>query len=114
MRQQEVQFRVMQAIAARPSITQRELAEALGVSLGRAHYCLAALLELGWVKIERFRGSDTKRHYAYILTPAGIVQKAAVTGRFLQRKIEEYEALRREIEALREDLERIDRVEGAT
>ena len=95
----------MQAIASNPKITQRKLASEMGVSLGRAHYCLASLLEVGWVKIDRFKGSSEKKRYAYILTPSGLTQKAEITGRFLKRKIEEYEALRREIEALHEEID---------
>lgn len=103
-RKQEAQFRVMQAIVNNPNITQRELASQMGVSLGRAHYCLASLLEVGWVKMSRFRGSSEKKQYAYILTPSGISQKAEITGRFLKRKIDEYQALKREIEVLREEI----------
>lgn len=103
-RKQEAQFRVMQVIVNNPNITQRELASQMGVSLGRAHYCLASLLEVGWVKMSRFKGSSEKKQYAYILTPSGISQKAEITGRFLKRKIDEYLALRREIEVLREEI----------
>lgn len=101
-RKQEAEFRIMHAIATNPMVTQRELANQMGVSLGRAHYCLTSLIEVGWVKIERFRASSDKKQYAYILTPSGMAQKAEITGRFLKRKIEEYEALKREIEVLRE------------
>ncbi len=103
-RAQEAQFRVMQAISANPNITQRELASQMGVSVGSAHYCLVSLIEVGWVKIDRFRTSTNKEQYAYILTPHGISQKAAITGRFLKRKIEEYKALKQEIEALRAEI----------
>lgn len=102
-RQEDAQFRVMQAIAAKPNITQRELAAALGVSLGRAHYCLASLIEVGWVKVGNFRNSSNKRHYTYVLTPSGLAQKAAAAGRFLVRKQQEYEALRMEIEAIQQE-----------
>jgi len=104
-RKQEAEFRIMQAIATNPRVTQRELANQMGISLGRAHYCLTSLIEVGWVKIERFCASSDKKQYAYILTPIGMAQKAEITGRFLKRKLEEYEALKREIEALCEVVE---------
>lgn len=103
-RQQEAQFRVMQAIANNPKITQRGLASKLGVSLGRAHYCLVSLLDMGWVKIDRFRGGSDKVKYAYILTPSGLMQKTEITSLFLKRKIEEYDALKREIEVICEEI----------
>lgn len=104
LRQQEAEFRIMQAIAGNPQISQRELAEELGLSLGRAHYCLSALIKIGWVKVGNFASSGKKRQYAYILTPSGLAHKAAITGEFLRRKIEEYETLRLEIEQLNREL----------
>lgn len=104
LRQQEAEFRIMQAIAANPQISQRELAAELGLSLGRAHYCLSALVKIGWVKVGNFAICGKKRQYAYILTPSGLAHKAAMTGEFLRRKIEEYETLRLEIEQLNRDL----------
>jgi EPS-associated MarR family transcriptional regulator len=98
---EEVHFRVMQIVEGNPSITQREISAELGISLGRVNYCMNALVEKGLVKIENFRSSDTKWRYAYILTPNGIAEKAALTGRFLARKLREYEALTAEIEALK-------------
>ncbi|MBA4307914.1 MAG: MarR family EPS-associated transcriptional regulator [Sphingopyxis sp.] len=91
----------MQIVEGNPSITQREISAELGISLGRVNYCMNALVEKGLVKIENFRSSDTKWRYAYILTPNGIAEKAALTGRFLARKLREYEALTAEIEALK-------------
>ncbi len=96
-----VGFRVMRLVEANPHLTQRELARELGLSLGRINYCLAALAERGLIKIENFRGSETKWRYAYILTPLGLAQKAAMASRFLTRKMREYDALRAEIEALK-------------
>jgi EPS-associated MarR family transcriptional regulator len=91
----------MQIVEGNPSITQREISAELGISLGRVNYCMNALVEKGLVKIENFRSSDTKWRYAYVLTPNGIAEKAALTGRFLARKLREYEALTAEIEALK-------------
>jgi EPS-associated MarR family transcriptional regulator len=81
-------------------LTQRELGERVGVSLGAVNYCLKALIERGLVKAGNFSKSPNKLGYAYVLTPAGIAEKTVLTGRFLARKKAEYEALRAEIEAL--------------
>lgn len=98
---EEVSFRVMRLVEENPRITQREIAVGLGISLGRANYCVGALVEKGLVKIENFKASDVKWRYIYVLTPSGIAERAALTGRFLARKIREYEALKAEIDALR-------------
>ena len=85
-----------------------ELADALGVSLGATNYCLSALIDRGFVKLGNFSTSEDKRRYAYILTPKGLTEKAALTGRFLKRKREEYKALKAEIEALQAEMEPAD------
>lgn len=84
-------------------MSQRELADAVGVSLGGVHYVLNALIKKGFVKLGNFTVAEDKRRYAYILTSRGASEKAAITRRFLARKMEEYEALRQEIESLRQD-----------
>lgn len=81
-------------------MSQRELAASVGVSVGGMHYVLNALIEKGFVKLGNFTAVEEKRRYAYILTPKGISEKAEITRRFLVRKMEEYEALKVEIEAL--------------
>lgn len=86
-------------------MSQRELADAVGISTGSLHYLLRALVERGLIKFGNFTASEDKRRYAYILTPKGISEKAALTGRFLSRKLEEYEALKREISQLEAELE---------
>ena len=85
-------------------MSQREVAQAMGVSLGKANYCLNALMDKGLVKLENFRNNPDKRNYAYLLTPAGLEEKTRITMAFLRRKVVEYEALEREIEQLRGDL----------
>ena len=86
-----------------PELSQRDLAKALGISVGSAHYVLRALIDRGFVKLGNFSAARDKRRYAYILTPRGMSEKAAITKRFLARKLAEYEALKREIEELRAD-----------
>ncbi|MDB4254675.1 MarR family EPS-associated transcriptional regulator [bacterium] len=101
----EVQFRVMRALAQNPTLSQRDLARELGVSLGGINYCIKALIDKGAVKVENFRASDNKMRYAYILTPEGIGEKARMTGHFLQRKMREYAALKSEIASLQDALD---------
>ncbi len=100
----DTQFWVLKLMQNNPGLTQRALAEELGMSLGGANYCLQALVEKGWLKMQNFSKSTNKLGYAYILTPIGIAEKAALTGRFLKRKMQEYEDLKAEIEALQMDM----------
>ena len=86
----------MRILQANPDITQRELAQQLGISVGGLNYCLKALVEKGWVKMKHFAHSKNKFGYVYVLTRIGMTEKAALTGRFLQRKMDEYEALKAE------------------
>ena len=92
---------VLRLLGESPSRSQREVAHELGMSLGKANYLLKALLDKGFVKAENFRNSSNKRGYAYLLTPQGVAAKAELTRHFLARKIQEYDALRLEIEQLR-------------
>ncbi len=94
----------MRILQENPDLTQRELAQLLGLSLGGLNYCLKALMEKGWIKVQNFSHSKNKFGYMYMLTPSGLAQKAELTGRFLQRKMAEYEALKDEIEHLQADL----------
>lgn len=102
---EDVRFRIMRILHENPEITQRELAAKVGISVGGTHYVLKALVEKGLVKLGNFSAAEDKRRYAYILTPKGLSEKAAITKRFLERKLEEYEALKAEIESLRDDIE---------
>ena len=92
---------VLRLLDESPSRSQREVAHELGMSLGKANYVLRALLDKGLVKVQNFRNSQNKRAYAYLLTPEGVAAKAELTRHFLARKIEEYDALRLEIERLK-------------
>jgi MarR family transcriptional regulator, temperature-dependent positive regulator of motility len=96
----ELHYRVLKHLEAHPDATQRDVAKALGISLGSTNYCVRAVIDQGWVKVQNFRKSDNKLAYAYLLTPQGIEAKARITARFLQRKRAEYEALKAEIEQL--------------
>jgi EPS-associated MarR family transcriptional regulator len=101
--QEDTYFRVMRILQENPDLTQRELAEKVGVSAGGLNYCLKALIEKGLVKMKNFASSKNKFGYVYVLTPRGIAEKAAITHRFLQRKMEEFQALEAEIDALRQE-----------
>jgi EPS-associated MarR family transcriptional regulator len=102
-RHDETLFKAMRVLDAEPQTTQRQLAQRLGLSLGKANYCLQALAAKGWVKMESFRNSRNKLAYSYMLTPRGMTEKASLTAHFLQRKMREYERLQAEIEQLRRE-----------
>lgn len=91
-------------LESEPDLTQRQLADRLGVSLGRVNYCLKGLYSKGAIKIANFRASANKLRYVYVLTPSGIAQRAALTHRYLQRKLAEYDHLKAQIEALKREL----------
>ncbi len=99
--QEDTKFRLMQLLHDNPQISQREMAKALGISFGGINYCLNALIEKGLVKIYNFSQNQNTFGYSYLLTPTGISEKTVLTASFLKRKLEEYEALKTEIEALK-------------
>ncbi|MFT5117707.1 MAG: EPS-associated MarR family transcriptional regulator [Kiritimatiellia bacterium] len=107
MTKHELEYKALNLLEKEPDMTQRQLAEALGVSLGSAHYLLRSLMDVGWVKLDNFQKSNNKWGYAYLLTPMGIIEKAAITARFLARKKIEYSALRQEIERLQDEVSRL-------
>ena len=100
MTDNELHYYILKQLEDNPHMTQRQLAEVLGVSLGKTNYLIRSLLDVGWLKLGNFRRSNNKMGYAYILTPRGLADKAEVTQRFLERKRAEYERLASEIEAL--------------
>ena len=102
--QEDTHFRVLRLLQDNPEMSQRELAEAAGISVGGTHYVLSALIEKGLIKLGNFTAAEDKRRYAYVLTPKGIAEKAAITKRFLARKVEEYEALKSEIDELSKEV----------
>ena len=95
---------LLKLLQDQPQPSQRDLAQAMGVSLGKANYCLKALMEKGMVKFGNFRKNPDKGQYAYLLTPAGLEEKTRITLAFLRRKVAEYETLEKEIEQLRGEL----------
>jgi len=96
----EYRYKILKLIEARPEISQRELAKVLGISLGKANFCLKALIEIGLLKATNFKNSQNKLAYMYLLTPNGVEEKSKITLRFLKAKMREYELLQAEISTL--------------
>ena len=99
--QEDTYFRILRILEGNPDLTQREIAQKLGISTGGLNYALSALVHKGWVKVHNFSESKNKFGYVYLLTPSGFAEKAFLTGRFFQRKLQEYEEIKVEIESLR-------------
>lgn len=100
----EYRYKILKLVESNPSISQRELAQQLGISLGKVNFCLKALIEKGLLKATNFRNNKNKLAYMYLLTPSGIEEKASITMRFLKLKLKEYEDLQVEIEKLRKEV----------
>ena len=103
----ENRYKIFKLLEENPGLNQRQLAKALNISLGKANYCLNALIEKGSIKARRFHKSSNKRAYIYLLTPKGIEEKARVTIRFLKHKQAEYELLMQDLQELREEVARL-------
>jgi len=101
---EQAQLRILKIVEAEPEISQRQLAERLGVSLGKTNYLIKALLEKGHLKAGNFLRAENKLKYAYLLTPEGIRAKLQLTRDYLARKEQEYIAMKAEIEAMRHEL----------
>lgn len=106
----ETHYRILKLIEAQPDISQRQLAKALGISLGKANYCLRALIDKGQVKARNFQRNPNKKTYVYLLTSKGLEEKAQLTSCFLKRKMAEYEVLKREIDQLKDEVGGLDNV----
>jgi EPS-associated MarR family transcriptional regulator len=102
--QEDTYFRVLRLLQGRPDVTQREIAQLLGVSTSGLNYFLNALIDKWLVKVHNFSESKNKFGYVYLLTPSGFAEKTSLTGRFLQRKLEEYEEMKAAIESLRSEV----------
>lgn len=111
--QEEIQFEVLRRLHQTPEISQRVLAQELGVSLGSINFCFQALVEKGWIKMQNFGQSKNKLRYVYLLTPIGVAEKSKMTAEFLKRKMAEYAVLQQEIERLKADMINVSQVTGA-
>ena len=102
--QEDAKFRVFQIINENPQMTTREIAQKVGISNGSAYYLLKSLIDMGFLKLSNFKDSPQKLKYSYLLTPKGIREKSLVTRKFLVRKKQEYELLKKEIAELEQDI----------
>lgn len=103
MLDETTRYRLLKLLESHPELSQRQLARELGISLGKVNFCLTALIEKGLLKANNFRNSQNKLAYMYLLTPAGVEEKARITVQYLKIKMHEYETLRAEIESLRRE-----------
>jgi len=101
---EETHYHLLKLIQENPHITQRQLAEMMGVSVGKVNYCIKALVDVGHIKLNNFKQSKNKLRYMYVLTPRALKEKAQITMRFLQQKQQQYERLKQEIEELEDQL----------
>jgi len=101
---EELRLRILRLLTDSPDLSQRELALRLGLSLGKTNYCLRALIDKGWVKVNNFRNSQNKLAYAYVLTPTGLSAKGAATAAFLRRRKGDFSMRGREIMGLRKEV----------
>lgn len=99
----ESQFRTLRELARDGTLSQRDLSKRMGLSLGRVNYLVNELLKKGYIKARRFKNSKNKIGYMYILTPRGVAEKITQTYRFLQRKLDEFDRLKHEIEILKQE-----------
>jgi EPS-associated MarR family transcriptional regulator len=98
------ELELLRLLERHPEYSQRQMSNALGVSLGKAHYLLKALLDKGWVKARNFKRSENKVRYLYVLTPSGVREKVHLTHSFLACKEQEYNRLQAQIAALRAEV----------
>ena len=102
--QEDAKSRVFQIINENPQMTTREIAQKVGISNGSTYYLLTSLIDMGFIKLSNFKDSSQKIKYSYLLTPKGIREKSLITSKFLERKKQEYELLKKEIIELERDL----------
>ena len=103
--EQEIRYRLLKILKTDPDLTQREMAQEMGISLGKVNFCLSELAKRGFIKINRFKVSQNKIRYLYVLTPRGLEEKTRLTLSFLKRKVTEYEEISRQIEDLAREVE---------
>ena len=101
----ESEFYVLRELSQNNNLTQRELSKRLGLSLGSINFVLKALMKKGYIKMQRFKDSDNKAKYIYVLTPKWLYDKAILTKEFINNKLQEYESLKKEIEELKKEVE---------
>ena len=110
-RKEDALLRVMRLVEENPRLSSRKVAEKVGISNGAAYYVLTALIKKGFIKLENFKNNPKKTQYTYLLTPKGIREKSIMTFKFIERKKKEFNALRKEIKILEEEVGLISREE---
>jgi EPS-associated MarR family transcriptional regulator len=100
----ESDYQILRLLQDNPNLSQREIAAEVKISIGAVNYCLRALVEKGWIKINNFRSFNNRLRYAYVLTPRGLSEKSSLTRRFLQCKLTEYERIKSEIHRLKAEI----------
>ncbi len=108
MLKKQNKFQILKSLERDLHLTQRQLSNDLGVSLGKVNYCLKSLTEKGFIKVNNFRNSSKKIQYSYLLTPKGIEEKAKLTLDFIRIKTQEYDTLKQEIEILKQEAKNMD------
>lgn len=103
---EEVRYRILKALDDNPHLSQRDLARELGVSLGKVNYCMRAMIDLRFVTVRKLRTSANRTVHAYLLTSRGVEEKAKVGARFLEHCLHEYREIKKEIDRLREEVNR--------
>ena len=103
MNKLDTEYKILKIFEDNPNATQRQIARDLNVSLGKTNYIVRALIDRGWIKLSNFKRSDNKLGYIYLLTPKGIAEKSILSQKFLRRKSEEYNRLKKEIEMLKKE-----------
>ena len=109
MSKKQDKFQILKSLEQDSHLTQRQLSNNLGVSLGKVNYCVKSLIEKGFIKVNNFRNNKNKIQYSYLLTPKGIEGKAKLTLDFIRIKTQEYDTLKQEIESLKQEAKNMDR-----
>ena len=104
MHQIDTDYTVLKILKDNPAMTQRQLSKELGLSLGKTNYVLHALIDKGLMKLSNFKRSNNKLDYLYLLTPEGVEEKSILAKNFLERKSDQYNRLKKEIETLKSEL----------
>jgi len=102
---QALRYRLLNILNEEPRLTQKAMAERMGVSVGKVNYCIKEFTKKGIVKVKSFRDSRNKKRYLYILTPKGMEERVKISIRFLKAKMEEYDLIRSYIKELYNDMD---------
>lgn len=102
---QDNNIHMLRYLEKKQEVSQRDIAQHLGISLGKVNYILNALVEKGIIKAKNFKNNKNKRAYAYFLTSEGIKEKAKMTLGFFKRKNDEYDKLKIELIMLEKEVE---------